>query len=199
MIVVAFPGEEASLGFEFLLSDELLDVIDRDRLVDGSAGAVELARMVADAAADRGEGVLVLDEGERFFVAAFARHLDVALDGDVGGAGGLTGRGAGFGNDVLAVEAVVRVAFGDADGVGAKGLVEGDLGLFLLVELHAQTDGVDGAVFDAFAARHAVGGGDFAAVVASDRVVGFEFLNRAEAKASAAAAVADRGGVAVFD
>jgi hypothetical protein len=51
--------------------------------------------LVADAAADGGERVVLLDELQGVLILALAGHLDVALDGDVGGAGHLAGGGAG--------------------------------------------------------------------------------------------------------
>ena len=47
----------AGVRIQVALGDELLDLVDRDRLVDASAGAGILATAVADAAADGGQRV----------------------------------------------------------------------------------------------------------------------------------------------
>jgi hypothetical protein len=52
--------------------------------------------MMTDAAADGGQGVLFLDEFEGFLIFAFGHKSHVALNGNVGGAGGLTRRGTLF-------------------------------------------------------------------------------------------------------
>ena len=99
---------EARLGGELLVRDELLDIVDGDGVVDVAAGAGVLAGAVADTAADRREGVLVLYELQSLEIAALGGELDVALDGDVRRALGLTWRGALVG-DLAAVGAVVDV------------------------------------------------------------------------------------------
>ena len=71
-----------------------------------------------------------------------------------------------------------------------------DFGLHLLRELGAKTDGVDGAIFNALTAGDAVRDIDFTTIVGGDGFVGLELLDRAQAKASAAAAVADGGRIA---
>ena len=55
------PWDETGFGVEFLLRDEFLDVINRDRVINGTAGAMQFAWVIADASADGWEGVLVLD------------------------------------------------------------------------------------------------------------------------------------------
>ena len=99
-------------------------------------------------------------------------------------------------DDVAAGETIVGVAFRGGDGVGTKSLLELDLALDFLRELGAKLDGVDGAILNTFAAGDAVGDVDFAAIVGSNGFVGFEFLDGAQAKAGASAAVADGGRIA---
>ena len=96
-------GDKAGFGIEVLLCDELLDGIDSDGLVYGSAGAGVLAAAVANAAADCRERVFTLDELKGLRELSFGGLLEIALNRNVGGAGCLTGRCAGF----VAVDAVL--------------------------------------------------------------------------------------------
>src|SRR5699024_6038044 len=106
--LVEHLGDIARLRGELLVGDELLDVVDGYRLVDVAAGAGVLAAAVADAPADRREGVLLLDELQRLQVPALAGELDVALHGDVRGTLHFARRGAAVHN-VPAVGAVVHI------------------------------------------------------------------------------------------
>ena len=54
---------------QVMVGDEALDLVDGDGLVDRAAGALGLAALVADAAADGRERVFLLDELERVGVA----------------------------------------------------------------------------------------------------------------------------------
>ena len=96
-------GDVAVRRFQLPAGDEFLDLVNGHRRVDQPAGTGVLAALVADAAADGGEGVILLDKGQRLVIAALGGHLYVALNGDVGRAGGLAGGGAG----VIAVFLVV--------------------------------------------------------------------------------------------
>ena len=100
---------EARLRLQLLPGDELLHLVDRDGLIHVAAGADLLAEAGAHIAADGGEGVLLLDELERLEILALAGLFQIALHGDVRGAVGLAGGGAGLGHDVLAVGEKVRL------------------------------------------------------------------------------------------
>ena len=99
------------LGGEILIGDELLYRVYGDGLVNTGARARVLTAAVADAAADGGEGVVLLYKLQRFAVAALSGHLYVALNGDVRGAGGLAGGRARVVAVRARVVAVVRVPF----------------------------------------------------------------------------------------
>jgi len=79
---------------EVQVGHEALEVHDVDGLLDPAAHAGLLAGVVADAPADGGEGVFLLDELEGFLVLAGGDQGHVALHADVGGAGRLAGRRA---------------------------------------------------------------------------------------------------------
>ena len=61
---MTFPWDETGFFVELLFSDEFLDVIDSDRLIDRTTGAMEFAWMIANASADSWEWFFVFDEGE---------------------------------------------------------------------------------------------------------------------------------------
>lgn len=146
------------LGLHVLLGDELLDLVDGQRLVDGAAGAGILAVLSADAAADSRERVVLLDELERVGIPAVARHLDVALDGDVRRAGGLAGRRAGRpGLDAAVLVAVILIPVILAPLGVVRQLVARILdGAFLGAELLAEADSAGRAGLDALAAGNAL-------------------------------------------
>ena len=187
---------EAGAGLKILLGDELLDVVDGDRIVDAAAGAGILTTLVADAAADGRERVFFLDELQRLGVAAEGRELDVALNRDMRRALGLAGGGAA-GHDVGAVRAVLGVVARAVErhaGVGIVGIGDVRVGrAALLTELER----IGLAVFNALAAGDAlflVHAGD---VVRADGARRAEQLRDAQREARAAAAVAD--GVRVLE
>ena len=182
-----------------MFGDEFLDVIDSDGLVNGATGAVLFASVVADASTDRGEGVLVLDEGESFLITSFRGHFDVALDTDMSWAPGFARSRSGFGDDVFAMETVIGIHDRFLRGVGGKRGLEMHLDGAFFFEFHAKTNRVDRAIFDAFAASDAIGSRDFATIVRSGSLADFEFLDGAEAKASAATAIADGRCFAIFN
>ena len=140
------------------LGQELLHVVDGHGLVDGAPGAGVLTPLVAHPAADGGEGIFPLDEGQCLVVPSLPGHLEIALNGHMGGAGGLAGGGAGFvGVDPGGVPIVlVPGVLAPADPVGQHGL--GILhGLaILLAELLAQLQRACGAELHAAAAGHAL-------------------------------------------
>ena len=151
-------GDKAGLGLEILLGDELLYLIDGDGLIDAAAGAGILAAAVTDATADGGQGVILLNECQRIGVATLCRHLQIALHGDVGGAGGLAGSSTG----IVAVDAVI-IAVVLIPHMGTPLLLRGQgmtgilhlaavLGAQLLTKLHSAC----GADLHALAAGHAI-------------------------------------------
>ena len=176
---------------QVVVGDEALDLVDGDGLVHVAAGALGLAALVADAAADGRERVFFLDELERVRVAALRGELQVALHGDVRGAGGLARGGAG-GHDVLVVLAVVRVP----GALRAQGLGELDVVRLLCqvlgrAELLAELERVAGAGLHALAAGDTLGLVHLGDVVGADRVARAVHQAHAQAKAGAGAAVAD--------
>ena len=93
-------GRPDRLGLHALLKglvgDETLDVADGDGRVVVGAVALKLAGMRADAAADRGEGVVAPDEPVGVLVPARGGERYVAGDVYPGGAGLLAGRHIGL-------------------------------------------------------------------------------------------------------
>ena len=187
-------GDVARVGVQILVGDELLDLIDRDGLVDRAARAGILAATVAHAAAHRGQRILALDEGERLLVATLRRQLEVALHGDVRGAGCLArGRARVVGLDAVLV-AVVRAPLLGAPLHRVRQLLLGILGhpvRALLAELLAELDGARGAHLNAAAAGHAVLGLGVRHVGRAREVRGVEQLARTQGVAHVHVAVAD--------
>ena len=149
--------DKARLRVQILLGDKALYLVDGHGLVHGAAGAGILAPAVADAAAHGGEGVFPLDELQGLPVLALRRQLQIALHGDVGGAGGLAGCGAG----VVAVDAVA-VPIVDAPLLRAPLHLVGQLGPGILdiavlgAQLLAQLHRAGGTVLHAAPAGHAL-------------------------------------------
>ena len=144
-------------GLQILLGDELFHPVDGHRLVHGTPGTGVLAAAVAHPAAYRREGVFLFDEGQGLGIAALGRHFQIALHGNVGGACGFTGGGAGgVGVDPIVVPVVdvplfraplhqirqLLLGIGDGAGLGAQ----------LLPQAHRPCR----AIFHAPAAGHAV-------------------------------------------
>ncbi len=73
------------------LRHETLYRIDSHRLIQCGAGTGILAAPVADPAADRRKRIILLDQGQRLFVTAFLRQLQISLHCDMGRASRLTG------------------------------------------------------------------------------------------------------------
>ena len=67
---------------------------DGQLLVNVFAGTLTLAGMMADAAADTGEGVFLFEEFEGLVIPAILDQGDITLDADMGRTGGLAGRGS---------------------------------------------------------------------------------------------------------
>ena len=186
-------GHVAVLGLHVLLGDEFLYLVDGERLVDAAAGACVLAVLAADAAADGGEGVILLDELESVRIAAIGGHLYVALNGYVSGAGDLAGRGAGrpgLDGAVLVSVILVPVILAPLGVIGQ--LVARVLdGAFLGAELLAEAYRTGGTCLNALAAGDALFGIGLGGVGGSGEVRGVEELGGAQSVANADSAVAD--------
>ena len=192
LTVSAQRGNIARFGMQLLLGDELLDLVDSDGIVDSAAGACILAAAVADTAADGGEGVILLDELERVKIAALCGHLDVALDCDMRGAGGLAGRRAAVIAVYHVVVAVVLIPlFGTPFGVVGQLVLGIFYGAVLCAQLLAELCSASGADLDAFAAGNALFLVDMRYVCAARHVGGVEQLGCAQGVADAGRAVAD--------
>jgi hypothetical protein len=112
-------GDVPGLSREVEVRDEPLQVHDVDRLVDVPALARPFAGMVADAAADGREGVVLLDQPQGLAVLSLGDQRDVALHADVRGAARLAGGRAPLldregGGDRLREVAVRRPPFREA-------------------------------------------------------------------------------------
>ena len=174
-----------------MVGDEALDLVDGDSLVDRAAGALGLAALVADAAADGRERVFLLDELERVGVASLRGELQIALHGHVRGAGGLARCGAG-GHDVLVILAVVGVprALG-VDGLGELDVVRLRRQILGRAQLLTELERVAGAGLHALTAGDALGLVHLGDVVGADRIARAEHQTHAQTEAGAGAAVAD--------
>ena len=183
---------KAGFSIEVLFCDELLDGIDGDGLVYGSAGAGVLAAAVANAAAHCRERVFTLDELKGLREFAFGGLLEVTLDRNVGGAGCLAGGSTGF----VAVDAVlVAVIFRPflrppLDGIRKLVLriLDGTaVGAKFLAKLH----GAGGAILHAAAAGDALFLLHLSHIGASAHVGSVEELGSPEGVADLDVAVAD--------
>ena len=112
-----------------MVGDETLDLVDCNGFVNASAGAFCFAALIADTAADCGEGVLGLDKLKSVGVSALSRQLQISLNGNMSGAGDLAGSCTG-GQNILAVFTVIGVkrflykdSVGDLNIVGRSGVV----------------------------------------------------------------------------
>ena len=100
-------------GVQVLLGNKFLYLVDGDGLIHGAAGAGILTAAVAHTAADSGQRVLALDERQGLVIATLRRELQIALNGNVRGAGRLAGRGAGL----MRLDAVIVAVVGRPLGV----------------------------------------------------------------------------------
>ena len=197
-VVVVFLRDEGKVAVELLVGDELFDLVDGDGLVKAAACALVFAVVRADAAANRRERVLALDDLEGLEILALGRLFYVALNGDVRGAGRLAGGGTGR-HRVFAVFAVVRVPLlraplGVDGGLGLRDL-DGGLRAELLAEFH----GVVRAVFDARAAGDAVIGVYFRDKVRAGELRRVKARGDAEGLAGAGHAVAHADRLALLE
>ncbi len=97
---------------EIALSDELLNLVDGNCLVDSTTGAGFLALTVADTSADSRERVLFLDEGKSVIVTTLFSHLKVALNSDVSRAGRFTRSSTGLPGLLTLMVTIVRIPSG---------------------------------------------------------------------------------------
>ena len=196
--VIELLRDKAGVALELAVGDEALDLVDGDGAVNVAAGADILALAVADAAADGGEGVFLLDKLERLEIPALGGELEIALDGDVRGTRGLAG-GCPLGRDVLAVGAVlgVPVLRRPLDIVGqVHGLMfDGRFG----AELLAHLDGVIRAAVGALAAGDALFLVDLRDIVAAGGAGGVVILAHPEGEAAFGHTVADGEGLALVE
>ena len=185
----------AGRGVQIALGDELLDLVDSHGGVHATAGAGVLTAAVAHATADSGQRVLALNERQGLVVAALRRELQIALNGDMRGAGCLAGSGAGLVRLDAVVVAVVGRPLGviPLGGVGqllARILGHLSAGLFA-AELLAQLGGAGRAHLNAAAAGHALVLLDLGDVGRARQVGRVEQLRGAQGVAHVDVAVAD--------
>ncbi len=180
------------LCLEILFGNEFFDIVDRNGRVDVAAGAGVLAGLVANAAADGGEGVFLLYELKSLGVAALRGELYVALNGNVRRALRLAGSRAG-GHDVGAVGAVIDVVAALVPGHFLIRLIRVGNVRIARAQLLAESDGIGLAVFHALAAGDALVLIDPCDEVRAHALGGAEHLGYAQRVAGAAAAVADGG------
>ena len=192
-VVLLADGDVSRLCLELLGGYELLYLVDSNRLIDGSPRAGVLAAAVADRAAYGGEGVVLLYELKGVEVSALRRHLNVALNGEVGGAGGLAGRRARVVAVYLRVLAVVHVPVIRRPLCRVGQLGEGILYLALPgAELLSELRRADGADLDALSAGDAFFLLNVGSVGAAGHIRGIVKLARSQGVADAGGAVAYR-------
>ena len=183
------------LGLHILLGDEFLYIVDCDGIVNIAAGARILAEFRTYAAADGGEGVLLLYKLKSLLISALSRELYIALNGNVSRAVCLTGCSTGL-NYVFAVFAPVFVPV-----LLCPKLIIGRFGAAYLqglcrAQLLAETQSVHLTVFNTLTA------GDALILIDLRTVVGFHYRRcveqpaAAQRQAGALAAVADAADLA---
>ena len=185
----------AGRGIQIALGDELLDLIDSHGGVHTAAGAGILTAAVAHTAADSGQRVLALNECQGLVIAALRRELQIALNGDMRGAGRLTGSGAGLMRLDAVVVAVVGRPLGvvPLGGIGqllARILGHLSAGLFA-AELLAQLGGAGRTHLNAATAGHALVLLDLGDIGRARQVGRVEQLRGAQGIAHVDVAVAD--------
>ena len=190
--MTALFGDVTGLFAQLLLGDELLDLVDGNRTVKLTAGACVLASSVADAAADRRERVILLDELESIKISALACHFDITLNGDMCRASCLAGSGAALVAVFLVVVLVVHVPH-----MLAPVVVIGQrlLGIYnravFGAELLAKLCRACRTYLNTLAAGTALFLIDMCAIRGSGHIGGIEKLGGAQGKAGAERTVAD--------
>ena len=182
---------------EVMVSDKTLDLVNGHRLIHRAAGTLRLAAMVADAATDRRERVLLLDQGKGLPIFSLRRQTQITLHGNMGGTGGLTGRGAG-GYSILPVFPVIYVPVTFMP-YGIRHLTV--FRLFqrgLAAQLLTQLQRVTGTALHTLATGHAFAFVDLRHKVGADHVPCAVQHTHTQAKAGTGTAVADGGALARF-
>ena len=180
---------------QIALGDELLDFVDSHGGVHTAAGAGILTAAVAHTAADSGQRVLALNERQRLVIATLSRELQIALNGNVRGAGRLAGSGAGLMRLDAVVVAVVGRPLGvvPLGGIGqllARILGHLSAGLFA-AELLTELGGTSRAHLNAATAGHALVLLDLGDIGRARQVGRVEQLRGAQGVAHVDVAVAD--------
>ena len=76
--------------------DELLDLVDRQRLIDGTTGTCILTAAVTDMSTDCRKRIIFLDKCQRIGIPALRSKLQIALHGNMRRTRGFTGCGSGL-------------------------------------------------------------------------------------------------------
>ena len=185
----------AGRGIQIALGDELLDLVDSHGGVHTAASAGILTAAVAHTAADSGQRVLALNERQGLVIAALRRELQIALNGNMRGAGRLAGRRAGLVRLDAVVVAVVGRPLGvvPLGGIGqllARILGHTAAGLFA-AELLAQLGGAGRTHLNAATAGNALVLLDLGNIGRARQVGRVEQLRGAQGVAHVDVAVAD--------
>ena len=152
-----YLGNKTGFGLEVKFCEELLDGVNCNGLVYGTAGTCVLAAAVTNAAADCRERILPLDKLQGLLVLSKGCLAEISLNSDMGRAGGLTGRST----CIVAVDAVlVTVILRPVLGTPRQGIRKRVLGIIygavLGAEFLAKFHGTGGAIFNAAAAGNAL-------------------------------------------
>ena len=185
----------AGRGIQIALGDKLLDLVDSHGGVHTAAGAGILTAAVTHTAADSGQRVLTLDERQRLVIATLRRELQIALNGNVRGAGRLAGSGAGLMRLNAVVVAVVGRPLGVVPLGGVGQLLARILGhlstRLFAAELLAQLGGAGRTHLNAATAGHALVLLDLGDIGRARQVGRVEQLRGAQGVAHVDVAVAD--------
>ncbi len=197
--MVELLGDESVLLVKLLIGNKLLYLVYCHGAVYPAAGALILTSAVAYSAAYRGERVFLLDKLKRIRISALRRKLDIALNGDMRGAGGLAGGCARLG-DVASLASEPGIPSVGSPVEVIRQLLHGILnGAVLRTELLTHLDRVVGAGIGAHSACNALFLVDLRDIVAlrcRRRVV---ILRHAERKAALGLAVAYRERLPLLD
>ena len=185
----------AGRGIQIALGDKLLNLVDSHGGIYATTGAGILAAAIAHTPADSRQRVLALDERQRLVIATLRRELQIALNGNVRGAGRLAGRGAGLVRLDTVIVAVVGRPLGvvPLGGIGqllARILGHLSAGLFA-AELLAELGGAGRAHFNAATAGHTLVLLDLGNIGRARKIGRVEQLRGAQSVAHVDVAVAD--------